>query len=534
MADKTFLLNGGRELDVVTLESADPLLARLLGEAPSRPAVPFLRTMHDDQGRQCLGVFIGSEQVGHLPADTCAGVLPTVQACELSGAVVRVRGDLTSTEHLPGKVKLRLNLADADELLPGPLSEPAGPSVDLLQADSTERRGIAPGAAELLSASLDDTPVFGVSSRGAGFYGSPDDFTATMSPATALETAAGPPLSTGYAEDYPDWPPPRPKPLVSTEPPEPIAPVVPQNPPASPPSPQSVLATRSAWLGATPISAQSAGAGWLNSAAGSSQGPTENSPPPAASESAPSWQDMAERPGAGQGGRLDPEREVVAAWTSSTTDAQTVPSVIPAAGPGNAKTWIFAALGVLVAVAAAFLIWKMEFAPQTYTNDTYGYSFAHPGRWQMEDGTDMFAGFTSQTSGASILSMAAAGYGLGDSTRPEELAGVAVFMFTAGAFGDESQLPMMLQTGYGSAEAASVGISIIEPVSAVTVGGLPGYRTSVSLVEGDFSLTATLCLLSSADSAYMLMTMATTDEWSGARKHFDRFFESFEPGSTVR
>ncbi len=521
MADKIVLLDGGRTHDIVLLEGTDPFLVRLLGSAPSRPAVTFLRTMQNAEGRQCVGVFIGDQHVGYLSEETAHGVSATIQACELDGAVARARGDLIAAWDRPGKVNLRVNLADPQNLLCVPESESENRPIDLLQADSTERRGPAPGAAALLFASLDDVPDTWVPSLGALPSDSSQDASVLMRAPTTLEAASEPGVHSGWTEEYPEWPSPKPKSMTDAE-------------PATSPSPQSLLATRGVWLGATPTPAQAQGTGWLSSAgeasSGSSLGSTAAAPPTPANGAAPSWQDMAERTRADQGGRVDPEGEIVAAWTSSPPAPQSTPSVQPNARPKTARAWMLPVLAVLGVVAIALVVWKFEFAPKTYTNDTYGYSFSYPGRWEMADETGVFAGFTDQASGVSLLSMSAAGYGIGDSRKPDELAAVGVFMFTPGALGDESQLGTTMQTNYSQAELAGSGVTIIEPVTAVTIGGLPGYQTSLSMVAGTLSLSATLCMLVGSDSTYMLIAMSTSDEWAGAQKGFDRFFDSFEPG----
>ena len=577
MADKTVLLDGGRAQDIVLLEGTDPFLVRLLGSAPSRPAVPFLRTMHNAEGRQCVGVFLGDQHVGYLSDETARGVAAAIQACELDGAVARARGDLTAAWDRPGKVKLRVNLTDPQSLLCGSEPESENRPIDLLQSDSTERRGPAPGAAALLFASLDDVPDTWVPSRGARPSDSPEDSSVPMGPATTIEAASEPGLHSGWSEEYPEWPPPKPKSLTDVEPaqptepatlPEPLQPApvsrpslysdLPPGPeptmpgplttqtdpsppppslqsePAASPSPQSLLATRGAWLGATSTPAQAQGTGWLSSAGGASSGSGPSSatasPQTPAGGATPSWQDMAERTRADQSSRVDPQGEIVAAWTSSPTGPQSTPPVQPNDRPKTGRAWMLPVLAVLGVVAIAILVWKFEFAPKTYTNDTYGYSFAYPGRWDMADETDLFSGFLDEASGVSLLSMSAAAYGIGDSDQPEELAAVGVLMFTAGALGDESQLETTMQTNYSQAELAGSGVTILEPVTAVTIGGLPGYQTSLSMVAGTFSLNATLCMLVGSDSTYMLIAMATSDEWAGAQKGFDRFFDSFEPG----
>ena len=98
---------------------------------------------------------------------------------------------------------------------------------------------------------------------------------------------------------------------------------------------------------------------------------------------------MAEKTG---GAARTPDEEIIAAWTSSRPATQTVASLTPVKSPrasGASKTWILSALAVVVLVAAAFLVWKFVFAPKTYTDDRYGYSFTYPGGGRLRTRLDV-------------------------------------------------------------------------------------------------------------------------------------------------
>ena len=471
MQQETILLNAGRERDVEPLDQADDFLAQHLGAAPSRPAVPTLRLVQDAEGAPRAGVFIGTTQVGHLPAD--AGLIATLKACELNGAVARARGTLSSSEDQPGQVRVSISLADSEHLLCDPAPEPVAEAFSTPAAPSAPpaRRDFAsPG----LSASLEDSTgfedMFGDTQSGAEL----GDSGATALLSSALDDAATPALSSGYAEDYPDWPPPGIKPTPRAETPAPLepalvaepvvvdpvavteptpvepvavaepAPVAPIVEPAFTPvpsaasrpfsygplgdepetaqpaaaaapttpaavaasaSPQALLATRTAWMGSTPMPAQGSQSGWL---AGSAKPAQDPSPVIAATYgptgpqttgalgAAPSAAGglnsgaSSERLGAERSGsRGGPDDEIIAAWSSPPRGApertQTVYTADKRAAKssGMGRTLLIAALALVVLAASAFLVWKFVFAPKTYTDKDYGYSFTYPRGWEI-------------------------------------------------------------------------------------------------------------------------------------------------------
>jgi hypothetical protein len=295
MREKTILLSGGRDLDVVPLEGADEFLISLLGEAPSTPAVPYLRSAKNVQGRECIGVFIGSQHVGYLSEDTDATLLATIQACELNGAVARARGNLIASWDCPGQVRVKVSLADSDHLFSAATSETPSPSA-----------------------------------------------------------VASAPLPAGHTEDYPDWPPLKPKTSAATEPLAPLA--------STPDTEEAGTSTPSTWMSGTSIPARSPQSGWLGSTGQSAQ-PSASTPMGTGGASALAEWTAAPGQAEHRTGSGSPEEDIVSAWTSSPPRAQpVVPSKPASSSSGGSKTWILAALVVVVLLAAALLVWKLVFA----------------------------------------------------------------------------------------------------------------------------------------------------------------------------
>jgi hypothetical protein len=484
MQEQTVLLNGGRDQDVVPLAGTDAFLVRVLGDAPARPAVLYLRSTQNADGGLCVGVFLGSEHVGFFADDIDETLLATVQACEQDGAVVRARGSVVAASDCPGKVVVKVSLADSENLLNAP----------------------------------------------------------------------APPPTTGGADDYPDWPPPKPKsaaaapagsffaptaPSAPTVAPTASAPVAPKPAPrtTTPPSPQELSSTRTAWLGGTPVAAQAPQSGWLAATVQSVQGSTA----PAMATGAPatpgggagtpdrdqSWQTLAER----QNSPRSHEDEVIAAWTSSPPRAQPVVPDNSPAPSGGTKPWIISALVVLVLLATAFLVWKTQFAPKTYTDEQYGYSFAYPGSWHTTGSPSMLeSGIMAELKTSGML-LDASMAGLAGSSPQSDFCRVSVIVVKREVFGDLTQAATAFRQAFSDARVASTGGTILEPFSYTTAGGLNGFRITLSLTAGASASTMTYCWLIGDDLTYVLAAASNPSSWSGNQKAFDKFFESFKPGT---
>ncbi len=470
MNDKTILLNGGRALDVTPVDGADQFLAQLLGAAPSRPAIPTLRLVDDPTGARCVGVFVGNTHVGYLLNDVDEGLVATLQACEHHGAVARARATLMAAWEDPEMAVLKVDLADSDQLLAE--AGPGSPHPDAPEVEPhAEPSSPVPQASFAAPQESFAAPQEPMEPRdilpnddywpGRDLAATPADEPATAESAGLLGNDSAPGLAAGYNEDYPDWPPKNSQasPAFETA----RAPAGPPTPAESPAqaddslampldpapapssatptaSPQAPLSTRSVWFGTMPMPEVPPQAGWL---AAAPQRPTtgqpdlsaqsvaagRTSPPratgwlggqqpaaskegaamataPAPSAQAESWQDHADGP-------RDPESQFVTGWTSGAAQTRPVTEIKRAGMSDKAKAWLVGVLAVAVMTTAGFLVWKTQFAPKTYTDDQYGYSFSYPGRWQFEDESGMppFASLATFGADDLILDFAAAGHG---------------------------------------------------------------------------------------------------------------------------
>jgi hypothetical protein len=496
--------------------------------------------------------------VGFLSQDADADLVATLQACDLNGAEARARGRLVPSWDRPGKVAVKVNLAESAQLLGDPTAE--------TPAHTAPDQPATFAAVSPLVSSLEE-----------------DD----SSPQEYWPQNAGPPeLSAGHAEDYPVWPP-KPQPAQATEPAqaselaqlepvfrtsatfrpaslsepltppeyappsEPMSPSEPTPPlePTSPdPSPQAILSTRSAWLGSMPAQAQASETGWLSAPGEASQARWHDAQPTAGqgaaamgagayaveagtlpAEQSASWQDHAERSREAQDG-------LATGWSSSasvaqpTSQAQQTPHAKPAGISSGAKTWIISALAVLVLATSAFLVWKTIFAAKTYTDSQYGYSFSYPGLWDLEKGATQLTSFSDMAGSNAMLGGTVAGHG--DNKSPDDFGVVGVVVFDTSALGltDSSQWGTQFQANLTQAASVDSSMAIVEPVSATTVGGIGGFKATITVTSSTLSVTTSFCFLIDGAVGYMAIAMAPEPSWSDNQKAFESFFDSFRPG----
>jgi hypothetical protein len=554
---RAILLNGGRDLEVTLVPGAGEFLSRLLGAASSKPVAPSLRLVDNAPGQRSVGVFIGTRQVGFLAQADDQDLIATLRACQLNGAVARARGSLLASLEDPGKITVKVNLADTDRLLGDPEGGLAGDVSAGPPPGTTTRPAIEPVAGHTYQ--LEDGP---------------------------LENTAAPELSAGYTEDYPDWPPQNPKAAAAeslgtggfARPAPDITSEAPANLEArtSRPSPETLLSTRSAWMGAVPVPAQAPQAGWLTSSrpieqapqteqtgtfpegaqqtaaaqAGwpgmSEQGGTEvqttgtqgqtlgvgiaasgMAPPP--SSGSESWQDYAES--AGVSGEPP-----VTGWTTGASVTPSASKAAPTGMSNKTKAWIASILVVAVLAGAGFALWKTFLASKTYTDPEYGYSFSYPGRWDFENDFGQFFPIDGMPGMGVTLDAAMAGRGDDYSLDDFEAVGVCVFdMSGLGTMGlgpapDWSLFAVQMQQEFDQTAMMDPTLAIVEPFAVTSVGGAQGCEATMTIDVGFASITMTYCLLLDGEMGYVLMAMASTSNWESSQKTFDRFFASFKPG----
>ena len=634
MDQETILLNSGQDQDVIPLAGVDEYLEGLLGDAASRPAVPALKVLDDPQGHKSVGVFIGTRQVGHLPAETGADLMATLQACEENSAIARVRGTLVTTDGQPGKVAVRVSLADSEHLLTDPGEPP--PQTGVKSAPDSE----------VLSSSFEDAAALLDQTNDR------DDLSSFARSESTNQESSAPELSAGVADDWPDWPPPglksesaspadqsdqvaEPLPTIDSSQagiaplsrsifgpgPEP-APMAPEGKTTMPqpddlsgetspaaPEPltqsapsiqfqqpvqagQSQAATQSGWLARSAPSAQAgvpagpsadatqgqqsgylgaqrspgqasfgataslggtmalgsgladggglAGTGIAGGGLAAGGGltgiggtkPTTGDDPVGSSAVDPnvSWQDF-------NTGPSKPMTAPPEGWTSTASTTQAVPTAKAPRQYNSVATWIIGVVAVAVVAAAGFLIWKTQFAPQTYTDAEYGYSFSYPHGWDTYDLTEDIAASTP----LSMEQMPVDGVVVGTVDTnfwgtEEQFNAAMVAVVDTGVYTTESEIRYGIDEvrreldQMQNLQVDGIHISMIEPAAYVQVGGLDGVSCAMRMEAFGVALVEKFCFLFQGTRMYILAGMCDGDSWPDSEGTLNSLIESFEPG----
>jgi hypothetical protein len=120
---KTVILNGGRELEVGLVASADEFLNGLLGGAPVRAGWTTLRVVKNAAGQPFIAVIIGNKHVGFLAQAVTPELLPALAVCEEQGELPQAKGLVKAAAEGAGRPQVFVSLAEADQVLPQPEPE---------------------------------------------------------------------------------------------------------------------------------------------------------------------------------------------------------------------------------------------------------------------------------------------------------------------------------------------------------------------------------------------------------------------------
>jgi len=379
--------------------------------------------------------------------------------------------------------------------------------------------------------------------------GAPDD---EAKPATQTDQAETPTLSAGRMDNFPEWSPLKPIPVVpqrDSAPDRPSEPAVPPPPaglgkkdgpapiePTHEPKPSlgAFLGTRSAW--SPDMDSQGGGAqpGWLGYSGGAKKQASDSKAETGASTGA--------SPGttgfltSGKAGRSlassssrSIEGEIADAWRSSPPSNKPVEEEPPPKRQRRRRStgaWVAPVVALLILGGIAFLVWKFVFGPATFTDPEYGYSFSHPGRWGQVVEEPLPSQFDYLTKVAHMPDLVVFGTGL-DSDGLDSAAMVAVAASEASPSMDGYIIANQIQRDL---YLASSSLSVIDPARATTIEGLSAWRTTLAVETGSNTITVSYYVVLNGSNAYVLIAAGADDAWTHNGEAFDRFFHSFRPG----
>ena len=166
---------------------------------------------------------------------------------------------------------------------------------------------------------------------------------------------------------------------------------------------------------------------------------------------------------------------------------------------------------------------------KTYTDPDYGYSFAYPSSWKVQEDTsvDVSAGGTS-----------AGGVGVYDPNGAKvgntyiDLVLVSVYKLTVTV--DDSVFPQLkseIEAVLASLESQGTGVKVEQPLAETTAAGMKGYSVTYTFTKDGAPCTSTLYFLFDGNMEYQLTTQAADENWAANQPIFDAMIASFKPGS---
>ncbi len=168
---------------------------------------------------------------------------------------------------------------------------------------------------------------------------------------------------------------------------------------------------------------------------------------------------------------------------------------------------------------------------QTYTEPTYGYSFDYPSDWQLQESGSGQAASGLSAEG-SVTALDPDGAIAGDYAI--DLVEVSVYKLPITV--DESTMPDMkaeLERLLAEFESQDATWKTVAALSEITVGGLKGYKATVTYDMDGTPTTATLHFLFDGSMEYELMVQAATANWEGDQAVFAAVLASFRPGTNA-
>ncbi len=166
---------------------------------------------------------------------------------------------------------------------------------------------------------------------------------------------------------------------------------------------------------------------------------------------------------------------------------------------------------------------------KTYTDKTYGFSFAYPEEWKLQEGA---AADISAGSGAK------AGVGVFDpkgtkvNDRYIDMMQVAVYELRVTI--DESMMSDVkteLEVVLGQLQGQDASMKMQGDLTQTTVSGLPGFVVTYTFDQDGEPATSTLYFLFDGAIEYQVTVQAATKDWPKYKALFDSMVASFKPGA---
>lgn len=198
--------------------------------------------------------------------------------------------------------------------------------------------------------------------------------------------------------------------------------------------------------------------------------------------------------------------------------------------PGLQKAGIIFGAVVVIAVVAVVALAAVGAGSsdktKTYTDATYGYSFAYPSSWKLKAGAtpDVTAGAAS-VGGMGVFNPKGAVAG----NKAVDLMMVSVYKLNAVV--DDSIMPQAkseVESIIASMQSQDSSLKVVKALAETTAAGMKGYVVTLSTIQDGAAVMSTLYFLFSGDMEYQLGSQASTETWTADQPIFDAMIASFK------
>ena len=158
--------------------------------------------------------------------------------------------------------------------------------------------------------------------------------------------------------------------------------------------------------------------------------------------------------------------------------------------------------------------------PTTYTNDEYGFTITHDA--QFTEGEPVSAGAAA----FSVVFPDKNGARVSD----RYVEAIQVFVYKLPGVVKPAQVPKMKSEFERVVQDMLSSLSnakVVEPLTPITVNGVPGFGLKYTYTEGDTELTAVGFLLVKGTYLYQIIAQSTTENWDGLKGKLEAAAKSF-------
>jgi hypothetical protein len=160
----------------------------------------------------------------------------------------------------------------------------------------------------------------------------------------------------------------------------------------------------------------------------------------------------------------------------------------------------------------------------TYTNDQYGFTMTYDGQFSTGEPVD-----SASAGGSSVFDIVFADKN-GTVVSDKYVDALQVSVYELAREVKPAEVPKLKAEVQGVVDqlmAAATSATVVQPLEAVTVNGVPGFRMTYTYTEGGTELTAMTYFLFKGKYEYQITAQATSASWDTVNSKLEAAVQSF-------